>query len=106
MSLVTNEETSFAKIILTSFFLFLKIAQDFLQKAKTVFYICKKIRCISSLSSLGELGNENILAQIMFLSVHTDFKADGHGNLLLKISLKSYQFSQIFEHFILLQEAA
>lgn len=29
-------------------------------------------------------------------SVYTDFKADGHGNLPLKINLKSYQFIQFF----------
>ena len=37
---------------------------------------------------------EYISSKLAF-SVHTDFKADGHSNLLFKISLKSYQFTHI-----------
>lgn len=72
----------------------MKTAQGFLPKAKAAFYICKEIRCISIFT--GRIWKLEYISSNHVPSVHADFKADGHGNLLWKISLKSYQLTQMF----------
>ena len=43
----------------------------------------------------GKIWYLEYISSNLAFSVHADFKADGHSNLLFKISLKSYQFTHI-----------
>jgi hypothetical protein len=70
-----------------------------LPKAKAALYIFKGIRYINSVSSVEEFETWNILAQII-LPEFTNFKADGYGNLPLKM-FKILVIHSLFEIILL-----